>query len=99
MSPEHDQIRFRTAHTEYLWNPATGTVRIVTSTRETWLAEMGARIVRAALARRMQDHAGMHISSRSILQAYFDDTPDAGAFEILEVIPAKDDELPEGAIS
>jgi hypothetical protein len=98
MSRENDSIRFRTAETEYLWDPAGGSVTIISTTRESPLAEMGCRIIRSELARKQRELGGVHVPSTQILEAYFQDTPDAGDFKILEIIPVPEEELPEGAI-
>jgi hypothetical protein len=98
MSREHDSIQFKTDFTEYLWNPITGAVDVVSTTREMWLAEMGARIIQDELAYRQEQRGGVHVPSTSILESYFRDTPDAGAFKIVKILPLKDEPLPEGAI-
>lgn len=98
MSPEHDKIRFRTTNSGFLWDPASGGLVVISTTHEPWLAEMEERHTREGLAQMQKERGGVHICSNSVLEAYFANLPPGCVFEILEVIPAKDDDLPEGAI-
>lgn len=98
MSPEHDQIRFRTTKSEFLWDPATNGLLVISTTNEPWLAAMEERNTREGLAWMQKERGGVHVASMSVLEAFFANRPPGSVFEILEVIPAKDDDLPEGAI-
>lgn len=98
MSPEHDKIRFRTTTTEFMWDPACDGLSVLATTHEPWLAEMEARITREGLAHMHKERGGVHVCSNSVLEAYIAILSPGCVFEILEIIGAKDDDLPEGAI-
>lgn len=98
MSPEHDQIRFRTTKTEFLWDPASDGLSVLATTHEPWVADMEERITREGLAQMQKERGGVHICSNSVLEAYFANLSPGCDFETLEIIGAKDDDLPEGAI-